>query len=125
MKQILSLLTAVAMATMIGSVALAQAGGGTSQVNGVVVNGSTTTVFQAANNSDLPMDSLIRWSSFAHEYPKVASQLDNRPMLIKDAGFLRQHPELEKLLANHPDMLAQMKRDPGNFFANLPLSEEP
>ncbi|MBF6568285.1 MAG: hypothetical protein IVW54_05355 [Candidatus Binataceae bacterium] len=124
MRQILSLLTAVAMATMIGGVALAQSGGGTSQVNGVVVNGNTTTVFRAANNSDLPMDSLTRWSSFAQRHPKMASQLDSRPMLINDAGYLRQHPELEKLFANHPDMLAQMKRDPGNFFASLPRSEE-
>jgi hypothetical protein len=124
MKQILSVLMAMALATVIGSVALAQSAGGTSRVNGVVVNGNTTTVFQAANTSDLQMDSLTRWSSFAQQHPKVASQLDNKPMLINDAGYLRQHPELEQLLANHPEMLAQMKRDPGNFFASQPRSDE-
>jgi hypothetical protein len=74
MKQVLSLLTAVAIATTMASVTFAQAVDGTSHVNGIAVKGNTTTVFQAANDSDLQMDSLTRWSSFAQQHPKVARQ---------------------------------------------------
>lgn len=124
MKQILSLLTAVAIAAMMTNVGLAQVGSGTSQVNGMAANGNTTIVFEPANNSDLQMGLLTRWSRFAQVHQGIARQLGNKPMLIDDAGYLRKHPELEKLFEDNPNLLAEMKRNPGNFVANLPQSEE-
>jgi hypothetical protein len=124
MKQILSVLTAVAIAAAMTNVAFAQVGDGTSRVNGMAVNGNTTIVFEPANDSDLEMGVLTRWSSFAQVHQKIARQLGNQPMLIDDPGYLRKHPELEKLFQDNPNLLAAMKRNPGNFVANLPSSVE-
>jgi len=124
MKQILSLLTVVAVAATMTSVAFAQVGGETSRGSRIAANGNTTIVFEPANDSDLEMGLLTRWSSFAQVHQKIARQLGNRPMLMDDAGYLQKHPELEKLFQDNPNLLAAMKRNPGNFVANLPSSEE-
>jgi hypothetical protein len=124
MKRIFILLTAVAIAAMTTKVAFAQVGSETSRVNRIAANSNTTIVFEPANDSDLQMNLLTRWSSFAKVHQNIARQLGNKPMLIDDAGYLRKHPELEKLFEDNPNLLAAMKRDPGNFVANLPSSEE-
>jgi hypothetical protein len=123
MHRIFSQLIAVIIAMMISSVCFAQTSGENEQVNGVTVNGNTTTVFEAANDGDLSLGTMKRWSAFARVHPKVAQQLDNKPMLIEDAIYLRRHPELEKLFADNPSLLAEMKQNPGNFVANLPRSD--
>jgi hypothetical protein len=122
-RQILSVLTVVAIAAVATNVAFA-AGGQNSQANVIAANGNTTIVFEPANDSDLEMGVLTRWSSFAQVHPKIARQLGNRPLLIEDPGYLRKHPELKKLFKDNPNLLAAMKRNPGNFVANLPRSEE-
>jgi hypothetical protein len=124
MKQILSLLSAAAIAATLTNAAFAQVEGKTSRGDSLAVNGNTTIVFEPANDSDLEMGLLTRWSSFAQAHQNIARQLGNRPMLIDDAGYLRKHPELEKLFEDNPNLLAAMKRNPGNFVANLPRSEE-
>lgn len=124
MKQILSLFAAVAITAAMTNVAFAQVGSGTSQVNSVAANGNTTIVFEPANDSDLQMGLLTRWSRFAQVHQEIARQLGNKPMLIDNAGYLRKHPELEKLFQDNPNLLAEMKRNPGNFVANLPRSED-
>jgi hypothetical protein len=124
MKQILSLLATVAIAATMTNVAFAQAGDKTSRVDSIAANGNTTIVFAPANDSDLQMGLLTRWSSFARVHQKVARQLGDKPMLIEDASYLRKHPELEKLFQDNPNLLAAMKRNPGNFVANQPRSED-
>jgi hypothetical protein len=125
MKQILSLMAAAAIAAAMTNVAFAQVSGKTSRVDTVAANSSNTTiVFEPANDSDLEMGVLTRWSSFAQVHQKIARQLANRPKLIDDPGYLRKHPELEKLFQDNPNLLAAMKRNPGNFVANLPSSKE-
>ncbi len=119
------LIMAFAIVTLIVTgMTFAEAGNQPSQINGVAANGNTTVVFAADNNSDLQMGLLTRWSRFAEVHPKVARQLGNKPALIEDPGYLRKHPELVKLFDENPKLLVAMKRDPGNFVANLPSSEE-
>ena len=65
---------------MIG-VCFAQVGTGTPRVNGVVVNGNTTTVFEAADHRDLQMHLLTQWSSFAEDHQNIAHQLAARPSI--------------------------------------------
>jgi hypothetical protein len=122
-RQILSGLMVVAIAAITTNVAFA-AGGQSSQGNVIAASGNTTIVFEPANDSDLEMGVLTRWSSFAQVHPKIARQLGNRPLLIEDPAYLRKHPELKKLFKDNPNLLAAMKRNPGNFVANLPRSEE-
>lgn len=124
MKKILGLSTAVAIATALVGVCFAQVGAGSPRVNGVVVNGNTTTVFEAADHRDLQMHLLTQWSSFAQDHQNIAHQLTVRPTLINNAGYLQKHPDLEKLFSENPDLRTAMNRDPGNYLANLPQSEE-
>ena len=63
-RQILSGLMVVAIAAITTNVAFA-AGGQSSQGNVIAANGNTTIVFEPANDSDLEMGVLTRWSSFA------------------------------------------------------------
>jgi hypothetical protein len=123
MKKLLSV-TAVIVSTAIASVCFAQVGAGSPRVNGVVVNGNTTTVFEAADHRDLQMHLLTQWSGFAQDHQKIAHQLAAKPTLIDDAGYLQKHPDLEKLFAENPGLRTAMNRDPGNYLANLPQSEE-
>jgi len=116
--------TAAVIATAMIGVCFAQVGSGPPRVNGVVVNGNTTTVFEAADHRDLQTHLLTQWSSFAEDHQKIAHQLAARPSLINNASYLQKHPDLEKLFAENPDLRTAMNRDPGNYLANLPKSEE-
>jgi hypothetical protein len=91
-RQILSVLTVVAIAAITTKVTFA-AGGQSSQIKVVAANGNATIVFEPATDGDLEMGVLTRWSSFAQVHPKIARQLGNRPRLIDDPGYLRKHPE--------------------------------
>lgn len=124
MYRIFRLTTMAAVAVMMMGAASARSGGADSQVKGVVVNGNTTTVFKAANDSDLPMGLLTRWSGFAQQHPAIARQLGDKPRLMNDASYLRMHPELGKLFEDNPDLRTEMRRNPGNFVARLPRSEK-
>jgi hypothetical protein len=44
--------------------------------------------------------------------------------LIDDAGYLRKPPEVEKLFEDNPNLITGMKRNPGNFVADLPGSKQ-
>jgi hypothetical protein len=123
MNQICSLLTAIAIATMMTGSSLAQEGAANPNVNGTVVQGKTTMVFDKANQSDLHMKSLKQWTTFAQAHPKIARQLANKPTLLSDAGYLGKHPSLGQLFDANPGLLAEMKRDPGNFNANQSASD--
>lgn len=123
MNRTISLLAAASIATLITGTAFAQ-NGGDPRVNGTVVQGNSTVVFEKANGSDLDSATLQRWSRFAQEHPKIARQLANQPRLLDSAGYLGKHPDLAKLFNDNPGMLAQMKNDPGNFVANAPRSRE-
>jgi hypothetical protein len=85
MNQTLSLLAAIAIGAMMTGLSFAQEGAANSHLNGTVVEGKTTMVFEAANESDLHMKSLQQWTQFAQEHPKFARQLAKKPTLLSDA----------------------------------------
>ncbi len=122
MNQILSLLAAIAIGAMMTGLSFAQEGAANPQVNGTVVEGKTTIVFEAANESDLPMKWLKQWTQFAQEHPKIARQVAKKPTLVSDARYLGKHPELRELFDDSPGLLAEMKESPGNFNVNPPPS---
>jgi hypothetical protein len=123
MNQIPSLLAAIAIAIVMTGSAFAQEGAVNPNVNGTVVQGNTTMVFDKANQSDLHMKSLKQWTIFAQAHPKVARQLADKPTLLSDAGYLGKHPALGRLFDDNPGLLAEMKQDPGNFNANQPAQD--
>ena len=123
MNQTHSLLAAIAIAAVMTGPSLAQEGAANPNVNGTVVEGKTTMVFEKANESDLHMKSLKQWTQFAQEHPKIARQLAKKPTLLSDARYLGKHPELRQLFDDNPGLLAEMKENPGNFNANPPASD--
>ncbi|HVN63280.1 MAG TPA: hypothetical protein VMT58_01490 [Candidatus Binataceae bacterium] len=123
MKPFIIVLTAVAIA-FIASAGFAQDSGTAPQVMGTVVRGNTTIVFEAAGKGDLPNNLYREWDSFQQANPKIAHQLNYNPKLIDDAAYLKKHQELAKEFDEHPELLAAMRRDPGNFVAIPPRPGE-
>jgi len=57
--------------------------------------------------------------SFLAAHPDIYAELVKQPKLIRDKGYLRQHPELAAFLKEHPDVAQKP-----SFTAGLPLSPE-
>jgi hypothetical protein len=119
-NRISTLLIAIALPVAFAAPAIAQDG----KTMGTVVNGNTTTVFKAANTSDIDMHKLTMWNGFATAHPKVASQLAHNPALINDDGFAKKHPQLDAFFSAHPDVRQAMAANPGNYVAIPPRPGE-
>ena len=120
MKRLSTALFALAIPIAFATPVFAQEG----KVLGQVDNGRTQIVFQAADNSDLDMQKLQTWSSFASEHPDIARQLAYKPSLINSDSYTQQHPELGQFFSAHPDIRESMAEDPGNYNAIPPRPGE-
>jgi hypothetical protein len=120
MNRRLTLLIAAAVPLAFAAPSFAQDG----KTLGVVNNGKTEIVFQAADTSDLPMQQLQAWSQFANEHPNIARELAYHPSLINGDSFTKKHPELGQFFSEHPDIQEAMRENPGNFVAIPPRPGE-
>lgn len=120
MKRISTLLIAAVAPVALAIPSLAQEG----RTLGTVVNGNTTTVFKAADTSDIDMQKLQTWGGFASEHPDVARELAYKPSLINNDSYAQKHPELSEFFSAHPDIREAMAEDPGNFVAIPPRPGE-
>lgn len=120
MKQLWILLIAAAVPLAFAVPSVAQEG----KTLGVVNNGNKTIVFQAANTSDLAMDKLNTWGSFASAHPDIANQLAHNNSLINSDSYAKKHPELADFFSQHPDIKEAMTENPGNFVAIPPRPGE-
>jgi ABC-type glycerol-3-phosphate transport system substrate-binding protein len=114
----------VLAALAIGVLAFASNGAIGQETTGKVKEGHTTIEFQSAATNQAGMDPIKAWSAFAAEHPKIARALGNKPALIKDAGYLKKHPELDAFFSAHPDIRDAMAENPGNFVAPSSASSE-
>ena len=120
MNRISTLMVAAGVAVALAAPAIAQNG----PTMGTVVNGNTTTVFKAANTSDIDMHKLTMWNAFATAHPKVASQLAQNPKLITDDAYANKHPQLGQFFSSHPEVRQAMAANPGNYVAIPPRPGE-
>lgn len=120
MKRISILLIAAAVPLAFAGPALAQEG----KTLGLVSSGNTTIEFKAADSSDLDMQKLQTWSTFAGEHPDIASQLAHNNSLINSDGYAKKHPELANFFSQHPDIRDAMAENPGNYVAIPPRPGE-
>jgi len=120
MKRISTLLIAAAVPLAFATPLLAQEG----KTLGVVNNGNKEIVFEAANNSDIAIDKLQTWGSFAAEHPQIASQLAHNNSLINSDSYAKKHPELADFFSQHPDIREAMAENPGNYVAIPPRPGE-
>jgi hypothetical protein len=107
-----------------GALAFASANAIGQQTTGTVKEGHTTIEFKAAATNQAGMEPIKVWSGFAAAHPKIARDLGNKPALIKDAGYLKKHPELASFFSEHPDIRDAMAENPGNFVAPSSASTE-
>jgi hypothetical protein len=125
MRRVLTLFLAGILVPLLTQSVFAQADAGGSQemehphgkVLGTVVEGNTTIVFEAANESDIQMGQLKTWSEFAREHPEIAREVTRRPILTQRPRYLKKHPDLKKFFVEHPDIQKAMTENPGNFVA--------
>jgi hypothetical protein len=120
MKRISTLLIAAVVPVAFAAPSIAQDG----KTLGTVVNGNTTIEFKAADSSDLDVQKLQTWSTFASEHPDVARELAYKPSLINNDGYTQKHPELAQFFSVHPDIREAMAEDPGNYVAIPPRPGE-
>ena len=120
MKRISTLLIAAALPVAFAAPSIAQEG----RTLGTIVNGNTTIEFKAADTSDIDLQKLQTWNSFASEHPDIARQLAYKPSLINSDSFTRNHPELSEFFSAHPDIREAMAENPGNYNAIPPRPGE-
>ena len=120
MKRISILLVVAAVPLAFAGPAIGQEG----KTLGVVSRGNTTIEFKAADTSDLDMQKLQTWSSFASQHPDIASQLAHKPSLINSDDYAKKHPELGEFFSAHPDIRDAMAENPGNYVAIPPRPGE-
>ncbi len=120
MNRISITLLAIALPAAFAAPAFAPAG----TTLGTVVNGETPNEFKAADSSDIDLQKLQTWSSFASEHPNVAHELAYQPSLINSDSYTRMHPELGEFFSAHPDIREAMAENPGNYVAIPPRPGE-
>ena len=120
MNRLSILIVAIALLLAFAAPALAQEG----KTLGTVVNGNTTTTFQAADTRDIDMAKLKTWNDFAAQHPKLAKELASKPALINDTAYAKSHPELDSFFSAHPDIHEAMAENPGNYVAIPPRPGE-
>ena len=120
MKRTSTLLIAAVVPFAFAAPSIAQEG----RTLGTVVNGNTTIEFKAADSSDIDLQKLQTWSSFASEHPDIARQLAYRPSLINSDSYTQKHPELGQFFSQHPDVREAMAENPGNYVAIPPRPGE-
>jgi hypothetical protein len=120
MKRIATLLIAAVVPVAFAAPSHADEG----KVLGVVDNGRTEIVFKAADTSDIDMQKLQTWSSFASEHPDIARELAYKPSLVNNDSYTQKHPELAEFFSAHPDIREAMAEDPGNYNAIPPRPGE-
>ena len=130
MRRLSSVLAAIVLSGGLAGSGMAQVAPAPSQgsaggrVLGSVTNGNTTTVFEAANTSDIDMKVLTTWGDFATAHPSIARALAYKPSLMNDSGYLNKHAELRAFFQEHPEVRDAMAANPGNFNAIPPRPGE-
>ncbi len=120
MKQISTLLIAAVVPVAFAAPSIAQE----ARTLGTVVKGNTTIEFRAADTSDLDLQKLQTWSSFASEHPDIARELAYNPSLINNDSYTQKHAELGQFFSAHPDIREAMAENPGNYNAIPPRPGE-
>src|SRR5580658_7159543 len=111
MKRLATLIVAAALPVAFAAPTFAQDG----RTLGTVVTGNTTIEFKAADSSDIDLQKLQTWSSFASQHPDIAHELAYKPSLINSDSYTQKHPELAQFFSAHPDIREAMAENPGNY----------
>jgi len=120
MKRISTLLIAATLPVAFASPTLAQQ----ARTLGIVDNGRTQIVFKAADMSDIDLQKLETWTSFANQHPDIARELAYKPSLMDNDSYTQKHPELGEFFSAHPDIREAMAENPGNYNAIPPRPGE-
>jgi hypothetical protein len=67
-------------------------------------------------NRDINRQELARFNQFLDSHRETADQLRKDPSLVDNQEFMRNHPELQAYLQEHPGIREQIKQDPNAFL---------
>jgi len=59
---------------------------------------------------------LARFDRFLDNHREISEQLRKNPSLVDDREFVKNHPELQTFLQDHPGVREEIKQDPNRFM---------
>ncbi len=72
--------------------------------------------FFSGQNETASEDQLRSFNHFLHNDPDTAAELQRRPELVNDRGFVDHHPALRDWMNSHPDAAEAFRDNPGAFM---------
>ena len=71
---------------------------------------------RSAQGSDITRRELANFDEFLDSHREIAEQVRKDPSLLDNKQFLKDHPELQKYLWNHPGVREEVKENPTVFM---------
>ena len=76
----------------------------------------SSTVAQKNTNPDLTNAQLRAFDEFLDSHPQIAADLQKKPSLVNDPGYLKAHGALAEFLRQHPGIKEEISENPGYFM---------
>src|SRR5215469_12424527 len=67
-------------------------------------------------DNDVTREEVSNFDRFLDDHPDIAQQLQTKPALVNDAGYLRSQPDLQDYLNSHPRIRAELQENPNYFM---------
>src|SRR5215469_8104601 len=67
-------------------------------------------------DNDVTREEVSNFDRFLDDHPSIAQQLQTKPALVNDAGYLRSQPDLQDYLNSHPRIRAELQENPNYFM---------
>jgi hypothetical protein len=72
-----------------------------------------------AQEVDTTKQELHEFDAFLDPNPSIGSEVTHNPALLKDAAYLRQHPELNSFLNSHTQIRTEINENPNAFMQGV------
>src|SRR3989442_708428 len=67
-------------------------------------------------NPDLTRQQVATFDQFLDSHQDIAKQLQANPLLVNNAEFMENHPQLQAFLTSHPELREELKENPSFFM---------
>src|SRR5947209_13984475 len=72
-----------------------------------------------AQDVDTTRQEIHQFDAFLDPHPNIGSEVTHNPALLKDAAYLRQHPELNSFLNSHTQIRTEINENPNAFMQGV------
>lgn len=77
----------------------------------------------AAAQTDASREELANFDRFLDSHPILERQLGSNPSLVNDPNYVQREPDLQIFLSHHPDVKAQLEKDPQYLAQRMDLAD--